>query len=94
MLEINGKWITQQGLLFTDIVDKISNHAHCLNEWETKNDIHGNLGACCNKEGGSVVVLSRIRKMDIKPNVEFGGDGPRVQACDNSRGNDGCVIIE
>jgi hypothetical protein len=69
VFEIDGKRIAQQVLCFTDIVNKVSNHASCLDERETKDEINGNIGACCDKEGGVVTVLGGIRKMDVKPNV-------------------------
>ncbi len=93
-LEIDGEWIIQQVLCFTDIVDKVSNHAHCLDERETKDDIHGNVGARCNKEGGVIAILSSVRKMDIKPNIEFCSDRHEVRCVHKTGENDGRVIIE
>ncbi len=93
MFEIDGKRITQQVLYFTDIVDKVSNCASCLDERETKDEINGNIGACCDKEGGVVTVLGGIRKMDVKPNVQFGGDRCGVRCVHNTGEDDSRIIV-
>ena len=84
---IDGKRIVQQVLRFTDFVDKVSDHASCLDERETKDEINGNIRGCCDKEGGVVTVLSSIRKMDVKTDVQFGGDRRGVR-CVRKAGED------
>jgi hypothetical protein len=78
---------------FTDIVDKVSNHICCLDERETKDEIHGNVGACCNLEGGVIAVLSSIMVMNIKPKIKFCGVGCGILCVHNTGENNGHVII-
>jgi hypothetical protein len=92
-LDINGKRITQQVLCFTDIVGKISNQAHCLDERETKDEINGNIRACCNKEGGVVTILGSVRKMNVEPNIGFGGDRCGVWCVHNTGEDDSHIIV-
>jgi hypothetical protein len=58
-----------------------------------KDKINSNIGACCDKERGVTAVLGSIRKVDVKPDVEFGGDRHRVWCVNNTREDDRRVII-
>jgi hypothetical protein len=42
---------------------------NCLDERETKDEVHSNAGAHCNKEGGDVAILSSIRKCISNPTL-------------------------
>jgi hypothetical protein len=68
MLEIDGKWITEQIFCLPDIVDKISHHSRCFNERKTKSNVYSIVSPCCDEEGGVTVILGRIGKLDVKSN--------------------------
>ncbi len=66
MFEVDGEWRAAKMFCLANIVHKIRNHTHCLNERKTEDNINGNVRACGNKERSVGCILGVLRKMELE----------------------------
>jgi hypothetical protein len=86
-IQLHSKFFASQTLPTKSVIIPIAY------ERETKDEIRGNVVAHCDKERGVLAILCSIRKVNIKPNIEFCGDRRGVQCIHNTGENDGHVIV-
>ena len=82
--EVDGEWITEEMLCLANIVDKVADHAICLDEGQTKNKIHSNIWACGDEEGCLASVLGKVGEVNFEPNWKFCCNWFIIRRVDNS----------